>query len=566
MANSPGKPLKKNLASPSRASETGGKRHEKREGLNMERKRVLIIGLDGFDLVLAQEFQAEGLLPNLARLQSRGASYKLDHGRDKYSGLAWEHFSSGKSPSDGARWSAITFDPHTYAARQDATSARPFLAGVSAKTVVFDVPYLDLSQAPRVKGLTNWGAHDPGVEATSQPAGLRQEMLTRFGPYPGADWLYAFCWPSAEKARASGKALTQAVELRSRAARWLLRERFTDWDLGVVVVSEGHSAIEPLWHGVDPSHPLHNLPSAAPAAAGLRSVYQAIDRLIGDLCEDFPSATIVVVAMHGMGSNDSDVAAMALLPELLYRSSFGVPYMRSVPAVGFTPDGIPLLPEDASWDTVMLHAVPKHGPGLRWGNRLVNLVSAHTGWRRSRPDADGLEWMPAARYRHFWPKMRAFALPSYYDGRIRMNVAGRETKGIVPPSEYAACCEQTIQLLRECRNLLSGRECVAELHWPKKNPHDVSESEADLYVVWESSPLGLKHSQLGNIGPVPYRRTGGHTGAHGFLCVAGEGFAAGHRGFASSFDVVPTVLDLLHERQAAGISGASLARELGAFP
>jgi predicted AlkP superfamily phosphohydrolase/phosphomutase len=456
------------------------------------------------------------------------------------------------------------FDPATYAARQEHTSARPFMADLTARTVVFDLPYCDLEQAPQVRGLTTWGAHDPGIAAISRPEGLHQEMDRLFGPYPATQWIYGFCWPSAEKARAAGEALAQAVEVRSRATRWLLTERLPDWDLAMVVVSEGHSAIEPLWHGVDPNHPLHAIESAVPAASALRKVYGAIDRLIGDLQEAFSDATILLVAMHGMGPNESDVAAMALLPELLYRFAFGAPYMRPVAHSRFTPDGTLLLAENASWEDVMLHAVPEYQRFPRLPDRLVNWIE-RAGFDVGRLDSSEMAWMPAARYSQFWPRMPAFALPAFYDGRIRINVAGREAKGIVPAAQYARVCEQMIELLDQCRNLPTGGKVVAEIHRPKQDANDVSESEADLYVVWRGAPLGLSNPRLGSIGPLPYRRTGGHTGTLGFLYVVGEGIAPAQGGLVSSFDVVPTIIDLLGETRAPGISGRSLAQGLTAL-
>ena len=236
-----------------RPEETDGpwRREPREESSVMTQPRILIIGLDGFDICLAERFIAEGALPNFARLRDRSTRFDLDHGMDKYSGLAWEHVSVGQAPKDGARWSAVTFDRGTYATFQEPTSSRPFLADVSARTVVFDVPYCDLDQAPLVRGLTNWGSHDPGVLPTSRPDSLHGELHRHFGPYPAAQWIYGFCWPSAEKARDAGMALTRAVEIRSAAARWLLSEKLPDWDLAVIVVSEAHSATEPLWHGVD---------------------------------------------------------------------------------------------------------------------------------------------------------------------------------------------------------------------------------------------------------------------------------------------------------------------------
>jgi predicted AlkP superfamily phosphohydrolase/phosphomutase len=522
-------------------------------------QRVLVIGLDGFDLGVAKQFVREGLLPNFAGLYAQGALYELEDGRDRFSGLAWEHFSSGQAPRDGGRWSAVTFDPRTYTATQEFTRAAPFLADLEAPAVVFDLPYCDLSLAPNAQGVTSWGAHDPGVAPASRPAGLHDELKARFGPYPAEEWIYGFCWPSASKTRAAGEALVRAVELRTRAARWLLGERLPEWDLGIVVVGEGHSAIEPLWHGIDPAHPLYGVESAPFAAAAMRNVYAAIDRCVGDLGRAFPDAVLLLVAMHGMGPNDADVAAMALLPELLYRSSFGVAYMNSVASSGSLPDGTPLMDKNAGWETLMLQAAPKP---IRFRDRLARRVSRLTGVQLGAAESTDLDWMPAARYAPFWRRMPAFALPSYYDGRIRLNVAGRESKGIVSPAQYVPVCSQLAEMLNECRNLLTGEKVISEIHCSKRNPMDVGRSEADIYVVWRSAPLGLRHPQFGSIGPIPYRRTGGHTGRAGFLLIEGPDIPSGHRGPASSFDVVPTVIDLLGEKPRSHISGISLAGRL----
>jgi predicted AlkP superfamily phosphohydrolase/phosphomutase len=158
--------------------------------------------------------------------------------------------------------------------------------------------------------------------------------------------------------------------------------------------------------------------------------------------------------------------------------------------------------------------------------------------------------------------MGAFALPAYYDGRVRINLHGREAAGVVARGDYESACQQTIDLVRGCRNLLTGEDVVDEVHWPKKDPHAVGPSEADLYIVWKSAPLGFSTPGLGTIGPVPYRRTGGHTGARGFLYLAGQGIPAGAAGAVSSFDVVPTAIDLLGEAKPPGVSGGSIAGRL----
>ncbi len=527
----------------------------------MADQRILLLGLDGFDINLAERFVEEGLLPNFARLQTQGACFDLDDGRDKFSGLAWEHFRSGISPSDGGRWSAVAFNKRTYQVTQDQTVVRPFLADVAAKTVIFDCPYFDLSLAPNVRGITSWGAHDPGVEPASRPAGLHQEIADRFGPYPASEWIYGFCWPSAQKAQNACEALTQAIEVRSRASRWLLEERLPDWDLGVVVISECHSAIEPLWYGVDANHPLHALDSAPPAGAGLRKVYAAVDHMIGDFHETFSDAILVLVAIHGMGPNDSDVPAMVLLPELLYRFAFGVPYMQAVQFLRALPDGTPVLAEDTHWGSALVQAVPHFKPRFKFHERVARRIKRMAIGENHALSGTELTWMPAARYSHFWPKMSAFAVPAYYDGRVRINVAGREARGIVPAGEFVNACSQISDLVAECRNLLNGKPVVSEIFFPKRNPHDVGPNEADVYIVWEGAPLGFSHPSLGTIGPVPYFRTGGHTGDRGFLNVVGSDIPKGHHSVVSSFDVVPTIIELLGLPRLAGVSGRSLVSQ-----
>jgi predicted AlkP superfamily phosphohydrolase/phosphomutase len=162
--------------------------------------------------------------------------------------------------------------------------------------------------------------------------------------------------------------------------------------------------------------------------------------------------------------------------------------------------------------------------------------------------------------------MPAFALPSYYDGRIRINVVGREKRGLVSAAEYANLCRQVRELIGECRNLLNGKRVASEIYWPKQNPHEVGPSEADIYIVWEGAPLGFFHPKLGRIGPIPYHRTGGHTGHHGFLTVIGSELPTGTHGFASSFDVVPTIIDLLGEPRPSAISGRSLVPKFAPAP
>jgi predicted AlkP superfamily phosphohydrolase/phosphomutase len=170
-----------------------------------------------------------------------------------------------------------------------------------------------------------------------------------------------------------------------------------------------------------------------------------------------------------------------------------------------------------------------------------------------------IDWQPASRYRPFWPDMEVFAMPSFYDGRVRVNLKGRERLGIVTPDRYPRLLDEIKTLLRECTDPITAKAVVAGFSETSKAPLDVGPTESDLYVYWEGLALGFAHPRLGRIGPVPFRRTGGHSGPFGFLYCVHPSLPASDMGEASSFDVMPTLAAILGEAApAARMSGKPL--------
>lgn len=563
----------------------------------MNKPRVLAIGLDGYEPSLEDEMIARGELPNLAHLKERGACFALDHGPAQRTGLAWEHFATALSPDDAGRWAAVHLDSKRYEAWQQGTRSTPWEGFSGARTVVFDTPYFDLARAADVRGLVAWGAHDPGIATAARPQVLADEFAHRFGPYPASQWTYGLPWSSAATCAAMGDALARAVDLRAEAARWLFAERLTDWDVGILVVSEPHSAIEGLWHGVDPEHPLYVHPSSAAAGEGLRSVYRAVDSLIGTLRSALPNVLLVVFSLGGMGANASDVSSMALLPEFLYRRAFGRPLMATREDWARTPDGLPRLEPGEDWSQAVNALLPSPSAKAqsRQRSRLAEAIApalhtlderlpwrvrqavrrAHAKWTLARqaqpsatvagkrPDRQSLDWMPAARYCAYWSRMPAFALPSFYDGRIRLNLRGRESHGMISPRDYAATLDALETDLRGCTNPRTGGSVVAQVERPAADgdPLRLGPTQADLVIVWNTT-LAFDHPEIGCVGPLPYRRTGGHTGPYGMAYLWGDGIAPGDFGTRSSFDMPPTIMALAGAPTHALCTGTTFTHAL----
>ena len=549
----------------------------------MARHRVLAIGLDGLEVSLAERLMAAGEMPALAGMRSRAARFLLDHGAAQRTGLAWEHVASGLSPDAGRRWAAVEFDPATYTSWQEGARFTPWWAALDRRVVVFDTPYVDLGRAPNTRGVVGWGAHDPGVTLGAAPRGLLAEFAGRYGDYPAAEWTYGLPFPSTSRTQAMGEALSRALDLRAQAARWLATERLQDWDLFLAVAGEVHGTMEGLWHGVDPSHPLHDHPASESAGRALIDVHRALDRMVGELVSAAGDAAVVAFTMGGMGPNHSDVPSMVLLPELLYRHAFGQPLLAVAPEWSAAPESVPVLDGKNGWSRAGWDWVPEPtqesdaarpgGSGVTGGLRslarrlptpvkvgLKRIGTSVRGRSQRVPTArQDLHWQPALRYRQHWSRMPAFALPSFYDGRIRINLKGRERHGMVEPSRYEETCRELESSLRECRNPRTGEPVVESFERAStQDPLALTGSEADLLVIWRGVVAALEHPRLGLVGPVPLRRTGGHTGPHGLAYLAGAGLEPGDRGVRSSFDVVPTLASLLGAELPAGMSGESL--------
>jgi hypothetical protein len=527
-------------------------------------RELLVLGLDGFDIGYGAHLMDAGELPALTALRARSTRFLLQHGAATRTGLAWEHFASGLTPEHAQRASAVELVDSNYDIRQLGTRFAPFYGALDARVVVFDPPYTDLGRSPSVRGLVGWGAHDGGVPTMTSPASLQRELDARFGPYPSGGWTYMSPWPSPARTLAMGEGLARGLTTRREAARWVLTERFPEWDLAIVVAGEPHSAAEAFWHGVEPTHPLHDHPSARCAAQSIRKVYRELDRFVDELVTATEPRSVLAFSMGGMGINTSDIPSMVLLPELVYRWATGDELFDAPCDWAEDPRRIPNIPDEQDWSAAIAQCYPAIRRSVT--ERVLDRVrvDARRVKRRLLREVPhdltlSLDWMPASRYRCRWATMRAFALPSFYDGRIRINLEGREPAGSVAIRDYSATCDQLEDLLRACRDPRTGAPIVDDIERPGTfDPLAVADSNADLIVSWNGPICALLHPEFGVVGPAPFRRTGGHTGPYGFAYLCGEGIDAGDGGVRSAFDVAPTVATLLGTTLPQGFDGSSM--------
>lgn len=546
----------------------------------MKQRTVIAIGLDAADPELIETWMSQGYLENLKALRDRGAYGRLENIDHYKAETPWTTFLTGCMPQKTGYWSPIKFVEGTYEIEDiEAYSFGeypPFYAlNNRYRVAVFDPPQSRISDGVNGLQVLAWGAHSPQTPSLSRPAELLGELTERYGEHPAfnkdnGDW-----WDLSFLNRLY-QSLMAGISQRVEICRELMqRER---WNLFLTVFSETHSASHSFWYLSQPDHPLYQHRQGDLAAKDpLLDIFEATDRALGDILRDAPEdAHVVVFSVHGCDNNTADVPSMLCLPEFLYRFSFPG---RMMLAPGQIQDEVPPLITSSkrkSWIVdiwqrrhlvnlvekllhKLLPVVLHRYLDVLFGLGQHQMISPRTLRKQNVPQY----WQPAMWYKRLWPQMKAFALPSYSEGYVRINLQGREPSGIVPPGEYDALCEELTQHFKLLVNPRTGTSLVKTVRRTRQSAYDNAPNlpDADLVVEWHDLPADtIDHPEFGRMGPVPYNRTGSHR-ERGFAILSGPDILPGSALPAGrGVDLAPTILELMGAPIPDYFDGRSLVR------
>lgn len=556
--------------------------------------RVAAVAIDAAEWWLVERLMNQGRLPHLSRIRDTAVQCRLRNDVAYRSELVWRRFLTGRDPAAEKLWApAAVFEPGSYASYSVGTPhGEPFYAfGSNHKVIAFDLIHSTIEDGVDGVQITAWGAHSPQYPRSSRPGGLLREIDGLFGVNPAFGNDFDIGWFAPRYIDELTEACLVGCHRRVQIAEWL-QGQVPDWDLLVLCMSEVHSVGHHFWHGVDERHPLHGTTTSDQAARRMTDVLEATDKAVGALAEALPAETaLVVFALHGMQPAD-DLVSTVLLPELLHRQRFGRALLRDPDHAAWRRKGCPpaqpgpgeawhgymrsrftdgagdrarhlarrMLPQHA-YERLRGMAGKKPSPPLGSLSTPIPPETEPTAEARSafsKPfDYEVVSW-----YEKYWPQMPAFALPSFADGHIRINLVGREASGVVPPENYGQACDEVIRMLSSCRDARTGEPVIEDvLRLRHDDPLDPAGPDADLLVLWHGAPDALAHPELGVVGPYPHLRTAAHS-PNGFALVQGPGITPRDLGERSAYDLTPTLLKLLGEVPKPGVRGEALVGSL----
>jgi predicted AlkP superfamily phosphohydrolase/phosphomutase len=501
--------------------------------------RVLVIGIDAATMDLIRPWAEAGRLPTFASLLKQGTSGLLRSVPNRNSAAAWSSMMTGKNPGKHGiffftEYQEGSFDySYVNASYRDGATLWRLLSEAGLQVGVINVPMTYPAEEVNgfmISGMDAPGAHDPRFV---YPRELYREIRSRVGEYTIETGLGSYM--KAGKLADGAQALLRTTRRRLAATRYLMTTR--PWDFFMVVFRATDPAQHYFWKYMEPQSFRVNPRDVERYGQVIPSVYEEIDRSVGELLalagED---TTVMIVSDHGASADTAKAKVLNRWLEAMGMLRFQEAPRRS-PVERM---------RKFSWD---LATLGYRQMDKRFSRAFKKRLAHMFPRLRAKTEAH------MAYSRIDWSATRAFS-----DGKraeIWINVKGRQPHGIVEPGEeFGRVCREIISRLYAIRDASSGRPLVQRVYRRDEVYHGPHvDRSTDLIIEWQKNAvtdrvdfgggdvLTLDRERAEN--PLERLICGAHD-PMGVLFMAGPPVRCGHTvEGATVMDITPTVLYLL---------------------
>jgi len=483
---------------------------------------IAVLQFDAVSRIHLDRFLAEGRLPMLNSLRSRGTWYELETPATHFEGAAAYSLYTGVHVGEHG-----LYYPWLWSAREQRVRFFDDLSAPEAgwerleragrRSLVID-PY-EMRPPRTMRGifLTGWQFKNRVVLRTSSiPNQIHRSLAREFGAPPVGEEVYGR--PAARELLRLRESLLVGPRRGADVVEKLLqREQF---DMLWISLSAAHLGGH-RYFDLSPISEEAELSRYPELGTALLDIYQAVDEALARIVASLPAGTdILVVSPSGMGPNTS---RSHLLPGMLEAVMTG---HREDSTGGGAPAG-----------------------SLLWRIRAVMPTGLRGLVANSLPDRWALELAARLELRGVdWTITRAFMMPNDDAGYIRLNMRGRERDGIVDPREADALLNKLLLGLQTFRDA-DGVPVIRKVHRTAelgyRGPYE--DQLPELVVEWNHrvvTPLaGASSPVFGAVSSPGWAtgRTGCHTGDAWALVVLGSSKLRSPTRVPHIVDIVPTV-------------------------
>lgn len=482
--------------------------------------RILLLGWDSTDLDTLMPLVKKGRLPNVGKLIRRGTYGRLRSTFVPNSFPAWASFATGVNPGKHGIYYSPRNRPGSYVpgiVNSRTIAVKTLWELLSEEGRGVSVVNLPMTYPPYpINGCMVTGMLTPSLDTTwTYPPELGAEILAEAGKYV-IDAKYSY----EEKGRTLEET-EESIRLRTRAIIHVMRK--CPWDVMAAVYTSPDRIFHCFWGDRDPTHPSHDPRTARLYGDAFDRVYGWVDRELGVLMEELGGdVDIAIVSDHASAPLHYDSHVNNIL------ESRGLLKRKAVEKRVATLEALNLKAQNLINDVankLLDERTPLHE---RWG--------AFTKYKSGQAKmlVDDIDWSGTTAYYSM-------------ERGIRINLKGREPRGVVEPGDLEKVKERVRRVLLEFSDPARGKvysdvvDIGSVYHGPElKWAPDMLPVTVDPYTrPWHRfSPKGefTTANRLGAGDHYTHQRDGI------FIC-AGPSIRGGRRRFdAEIIDIVPTVL------------------------
>lgn len=502
--------------------------------------RLLLIGIDGADFGITDWLLKRGDLPNLAKLAAGGAWGPLRSTVPPVTPAAWTTLMTGKNPGKHGVFDFAPMDgtdPHVpIALRRRAMTVWRALSDRGYKVGTFNLPATyppEPLSAFQVSGFTA-PEFGPAAASPARAFELLRDSAFRHGPFG----------PAGHDGGMNPKSLRERAKAVVAATRQLLQAFPCD------VYMTNFQVVDWVQHAALAGEMTPGAAATLDTQGRVAAIYREVDRRVGELLREWagPDTTVMVVSDHGAAVVDHLVNMEKL----------------------FADHGLLAYTSASTGDPSVVEARRSRA------RRAVHLWSA---LRRLLPTLSCL-LRPLARslrsrvasyqadLKVDWARTRAAPWGLY--GQVRLNLAGRDAEGIVPPGSEARLKAEIRSLIGSLTDSGSGLPVFGDVPSASEiyagpfvgdGPDLVALPQQDRYMTVCGRMMGEKGPALVDVQEevkTPLEQPRGFHSPLGILFMAGPGVREGRALCeAALVDFAPTVLWLL---------GEPIPRDMDGFP
>lgn len=394
-----------------------------------ERKQpVLAIAIDAAEAALVRRLIDEGKMPVLQSLLERGRWIPIESTTHIGSSSVWPTFMTGEDPETHGIYSEWCWEPATMSLRPlTGHHLNPFWQKLEKKgfTIgVLGIPFMPLGRlargfevSERPPFVSSHGSGSSNRAAAVSRKVANEALLHGSGQINVAG-------PNDLK-NLQRLALDSLIGIKARGelATRLLRE--TQPEISIIAFTQAHEISHCLWQTVQPEHPLLqelHLNRLAEIQPSLEEIFGEVDRQIGSIIAAFAvHPTVLVFSLHGM---EPGRGAPTFLTPLMCEAGFSV------------------LAEARrqTWSDRVVHAMRdlKKRTPASFKKLYYQSLSREAVLRLAAPTL-----LP----QYDWARTRALVIVEEHLSSIRVNLRGREARGIVTVEDYRSVCDELEQWL-----------------------------------------------------------------------------------------------------------------------